>query len=133
MGKFLIFQSNVVMSIIILNLISHLCSEQHDNSENIDGSRRANISLEDLSHCTVGIRHHSLKYYILCNFFQEESTCINAYCDIRKTHNNSLYCYDVHSPVWDSAHLLMIFMSDFFLTLQNNQLINDVFYVVTEK
>lgn len=133
MGKFLIFQSSVVMSIIILNLISHLCSEKHGNSENIDGSRRVNISLEDLCHCTVGIRHRSLKYYILCNFFQEESTCINAYCDIRKTHNNSHYCYDVHSPVWDSAHLLMIFMSGFFLTLQNNQLINDVFYVVTEK
>lgn len=53
MGKFLIFQSNVVMNIIILNLISHLCSEQHGNSENIDNSRRVNISLEDLCHCTV--------------------------------------------------------------------------------
>lgn len=53
MGKFLIFQSNVVMNIIILNLISHLCSEQHGNSENSDNSRRVNISLEDLRHCTV--------------------------------------------------------------------------------
>lgn len=53
MGKFLIFQSNFVMCIIILNLILHLCSEQHGNSENIDGSRRVNISGEDLYHCTM--------------------------------------------------------------------------------